>query len=88
MENFASFGNISNSISIKNYCYLKRMVCNILVDLFDMLKGFDFSSPKSVVYKNKAHVNFLLENYVTVVCASRGIGSGLAHSVGTAKTVG
>lgn len=64
MNNFVLFENMSNGTDIKHYCYMKRMVCNILVDLFEVLNGFDCRSRKNVTYREKTHIHFLLENYV------------------------
>lgn len=64
MQNFAQFGRITNCANIKNYCYMKRMVCDILVDLFDMLNGFDTCSKSGAAGKSKKQTELLLENYV------------------------
>lgn len=64
MQNFAQFGRITNCANIKNYCYMKRMVCDILVDLFDMLNGFDTCSKSGAAGKSKKQTELFLENYV------------------------
>ena len=64
MQNFSLFGKITNCGNIKNYCYMKRMVCDILVDLFDLLNGFESCPAECTADQCKEQTELLLENYV------------------------
>lgn len=67
MRHFQQMNEITGRGSLKNYCYMKRMVCDVLVELFDALNGFaptgkaGFDSTQKL---EKERLAMLLEPYV------------------------